>query len=133
MGTKNNPVKCHSCGTVFTSNFCPDCGMKYEDVKKQELPILIETYVHGNKEDGYELCSEYGIDDKSKLGQDLVYCNYEVKLVYRIEGDKLLLHQVDAGACALHRSMLLPDYLNDAPRHSGRRSRGRCPTHARSS
>ena len=93
----NKKVKCHECGEIFSSNFCPNCGLKYEDVKKQQLPIFIETYLHGDKEDGYELCDEFGIDPNSKLGEKLIYCNYEIKLIYKIDGDKLLLHQVDVG------------------------------------
>lgn len=93
----NKKVKCHECGEIFSSNFCPNCGLKYEDVKKQQLPIFIETYLHGDKEDGYELCDKFGIDPNSKLGEKLIYCNYDIKLIYKIDGDKLLLHQVDVG------------------------------------
>ena len=93
----NKKVKCHECGEIFSTNFCPNCGLKYEDVKKQDVPVTIKTYVHGDKEDGYGLCDEYGIDPKSELGKKLIYCNYEVKLIYRIDGDKLILQQVDAG------------------------------------
>ena len=54
-------------------------------------------YSHGDRENGYEKVNELGIDEKSELGQHIIYAGYEVKLIYRIDGDKLLLHQVDAG------------------------------------
>lgn len=91
-----NPKTCDVCGKVFSTNFCPDCGRKYEDIVVN-IPTMIKTYVHGSKEDGYQLCEDYGIDPKSKLGQKLIYINYEVKIMYEIVDDKLVARQVDTG------------------------------------
>lgn len=91
------PITCHVCDTVFTSNFCPECGLKYDDVKKPEVPTFITMYVNGDKEDGYHTCNKLRIDEKSKLGQQIISATYEIKLIYKIDGEKLLLHQVDAG------------------------------------
>lgn len=93
----SKPIKCSICGKVFSTKFCPDCGLKYDDVKKTDLPVYVTIYVNGDKESGYEKLEELGIDDKSKLGEKIIYAGYEVKLVFKIVGDDLLLHQVDVG------------------------------------
>jgi hypothetical protein len=90
------PKTCDVCGKVFSTNFCPACGRKYDDIKV-DIPVEIITYVHSNKEDGYDLCEKFGIDPKSDLGEKLIYINYEVKLVYNIVKDKLVLKQINAG------------------------------------
>ena len=90
------PKTCDQCGKVFSTKFCPECGRKYEDITVN-IPVEITSYVHGDKETGYEYCEQYGIDPKSKLGEKLIYLNYEVKLVYEIVGDKPILKKVNAG------------------------------------
>ena len=90
------PKTCDKCGKIFSTNFCPDCGRKYEDIIISE-PVTIETYVHGSKDDGYELCEEYGIDKESELGERLIYVNYEVKIIYEIKDNKLIARQIDSG------------------------------------
>jgi hypothetical protein len=90
------PKACDVCSTVFTTKFCPECGRKYEDVVVN-VPVSITTHVQGSKDDGYDLCEKYGVDPKSKLGERMIYLNYDVKLVYEIVDDKLILKQVDAG------------------------------------
>ena len=90
------PKTCDQCKKVFSTNFCPECGRKYEDVVIN-LPVTITTYVHGSKEEGCQLCEKYNIDPKSELGKKLIYINYEIKLVYAIEGNEIYLKRVDAG------------------------------------
>jgi hypothetical protein len=94
--SKTKLVKCE-CGKIFSTKFCPDCGMKFEDVKKKEIPAFVTMYVHGDKETGYGYAEKFGIDPDSELGKEFIYANYEVKTIYKIVGNKLLLHQVDAG------------------------------------
>ena len=91
-----NPKTCDVCGKIFSTNFCPDCGRKYEDIVVS-TPVTITTYVHGSKDDGYDLCEKYGIDPESKLGEKLIYVNYEVKIIYEIKDNKLIARQIDAG------------------------------------
>ncbi len=87
---------CDVCRNVFSTNFCPDCGKKYDDIKV-DIPVELTTYVHGSKEEGRSYCEELGVDLDSNLGEKLIYINYEVKLVYNIVKDKLVLKQIDAG------------------------------------
>ena len=91
-----NPKTCDKCGKVFSTNFCPECGRKYEDIQVSK-PVTITTYIHGSKDDGYELCEKYGIDPKSKLGERFIYVNYEVKIIYEIKNDRLIARQIDSG------------------------------------
>ena len=91
-----HPKTCDSCGKVFSTKFCPECGRAWEDILVSK-PVSIKSYVHGDKEDGYQLCDEYDIDPDSELGQQLIYLNYEVKLIYEVDGDKLILKKVDVG------------------------------------
>ena len=90
------PKTCDICGKIFSTKFCPDCGRKYDEIVKPEI-ITITTYIHGSKENGYNLCEKYDVDPKSKLGQKLVYLNCEVKLIYEIIDDKLIIKQINAG------------------------------------
>ena len=91
-----NPKTCDQCGKVFSTKFCPECGRKYEDILISK-PVTVTTYVHGSKEDGFDICGQYDIDPDSELGKRLIYINYEVKLIYEIVNDKPILNQVDAG------------------------------------
>lgn len=88
-------IKCDKCGETFSTNFCSDCGRNREDIKVK-LPIMFDTYVHSNGENG-EFCEELGIDSDSKLAEKINYLNYEVKIVYKIEGDNIRAVQVDTG------------------------------------
>ncbi len=90
------PKTCDKCDTIFSTNFCPNCGRKYEDIVVS-VPVQITTYVHGSKEDGLSICKKYSIDPESELGHTLMYLNYEVKLVYEIVGNDIFLKQVDSG------------------------------------
>lgn len=90
------PKTCDVCGIVFSSKFCPECGRKYSDIKVS-IPVEFVVYLHGDEEDGYgyDWCNEYGVDPKSKLGQEMIGLTYEVKLVYNLIDDKPILIQVD--------------------------------------
>lgn len=87
---------CDKCETRFSSNFCPNCGRNYDEIEVI-IPDTFDSYVHGNKETGYSKCEELGIDPESKLGEKLIYINYEVKIVYEIIRDEIKAIQVDAG------------------------------------
>lgn len=90
------PIKCDVCDQVFTSKFCPDCGQNRNDIKR-EIPVTFDSYAHGDKETGYGLCEEMGIDVDSKLGQVIHYLNYEVKITYKIVGDTVVPIKVNCG------------------------------------
>ena len=59
--------------------------------------IRFDSYAHGDKETGYGLCEEMGIDVDSKLGQVIHYLNYEVKITYKIVGDTVVPIKVNCG------------------------------------
>jgi hypothetical protein len=87
---------CDNCKTRFASKYCPECGKSYDDITI-EVPTTITTYAHSDKETGFGYCEKYGVDPDSKLGETLIYLNYEIKLIYEIVGNKVILKQVDAG------------------------------------
>jgi len=88
-------IKCDECQNTFTSNFCPTCGRNRKDIKVIS-PITFDTYVHDSGECD-DLPHELGVDEDSDLASDLRHLNYEVKIVYKIEGDKITAIQMDAG------------------------------------
>ena len=90
------PKTCDVCGKVFSTKFCPECGKAYKDIKV-EIPISITTYLHGDEEDNFETLNKYNIDPDSELGKNILYCGYEVKFIWEIKGDDLILKQIDAG------------------------------------
>ena len=87
---------CDKCETRFSSKFCPECGRKYEDVVVV-IPDTFVTYVHGDKESGYDKCEQMGIDPKSDLGQKICYSGYEIKVVFEILGEDIKATHVDVG------------------------------------
>lgn len=91
-----HPKTCDSCGKVFSTKFCPDCGRAWEDVIISK-PVTIKGYSHGSKESGYDLCEKHGINPKSKLGEAIIYMGYEVEIIYEIVGNKLVAKQVNVG------------------------------------
>lgn len=44
----------------------------------------IVTYLHGDKEDAYDLCGEHGLDP-DVYGRKIFDCLYEVKIKIRID------------------------------------------------
>jgi hypothetical protein len=89
-------IKRCDCGNLFSTNFCPECGRKYDDIKII-VPHEFTTYVHGDKESGYILSQELGIEPKSDLGKKLIGCTYKIKLIYEIKGEDIFLKQIDPG------------------------------------
>ena len=87
---------CDKCKTRFSTNFCPTCGRKYEDIEVI-IPDTFTIYVNGDKESGYDKCEQMGIDPKSELGQKIVYSGYEIKIVFEILGEEIKATQVDIG------------------------------------
>jgi hypothetical protein len=87
---------CDKCQTRFSTNFCPSCGRKYEDIVVV-IPDTFVTYIHGDKESGYGKCEEMGIESDSKLGQKIAYSGYEIKVVFEILGEEIKGVQVDVG------------------------------------
>lgn len=72
-------MKCENCKNEIEPkvNYCPNCGTKNKS-KFPKFPIIYETYSHGTKEQGYIFCEENNIDPDSKIGQTILYSNYEI-------------------------------------------------------
>lgn len=91
----------YCCGKILETSFCPDCGTSVSDAKKEgntPYPYQFDVYLHGDHGEGKdEIIEELGLDDRSDLAQDIIRCDYEVKLTYRIadENSKVKLIAVD--------------------------------------
>lgn len=94
--------KAYCCGRVLESNFCPDCGSSTEVARKlgkSPYPYQFETYLHGRKADEGkdEIIEELGLENGHRLIDDIIGCDYEVKLTYEItdENSNVKLVAVD--------------------------------------
>ena len=90
-------ITCDECKTEFKSNFCPTCGKKYTDVKLPDAPTVIESYTHGSKDSNYDLLNQYGVDEDSELGKNMIWLNMEIKVNYNVVGDTLVPFEADFG------------------------------------
>jgi len=51
-----------------------------------------DTYLHGYKEDGFDLIRRFGLNDDDPLYGKLLYINYEVKIRYKIiDGEPVMI------------------------------------------
>lgn len=90
-------IECKDCEYKFNSNYCPNCGSSYEKSYDPNRDTFFKTYVHGDKDGLYEVCKNLGILEESTLYQNILYCTYEIGLIFKIQDDKVVLHQVDPG------------------------------------
>ncbi|CAG7579702.1 MAG: hypothetical protein SLAVMIC_00030 [uncultured marine phage] len=108
-------MKVYCCGEVLESNFCPNCGGTMEKAienKETPFPYTFKTYLHGEKE--YGVAEKLGIEERSKLWDNIVGCAYEICLEWEItEDEQLNLIKVDGERVISNEDYeLLQEYKN---------------------
>jgi len=83
--------KCEKCGTISSSNYCPDCGNKLVTTEDM-LPYTFVTYLHGNglEDDAkVEAVKELGLWDNKfdAIVDEITGCDYEIKFTWEVTSE----------------------------------------------